>query len=300
MKTTWALVPALSATLLGCVVHPPVQHVVPAARPVEARESTRYFQPPLAVTDPEEAVVRIVGPEMSCSGTVVDDDLVLTALHCVVKRGEGGTFTRELLSPSDLRVELGGDYLPWGYAKVSSVVTPVSEDGKPCVQHRGEGDVAVLVLAGKPVGLSMMTLRLEVAPVVGENLVPMGFGRCAMGAAGFQPEGAGPALYMSDDAIRRRQRSDGKVEWLNSDLFYMRSSICPGDSGGPVLAAGPHGEPSNEIVGVVSQSAMDGDPRTAKGSIMVRVDAFRGLFDRARHIADGTPASELPPVACGR
>jgi hypothetical protein len=133
----------------------------------------------------------------------------------------------------------------------------------------------------------MMSLRFEGPPEVHEKLVPMGFGRCAM----------------SPDAIRRREGKrpergpehvpDPEVGWLNSDTFGMHASICPGDSGGPVIARGSH-----EVVGVISHSAMDGDETTNNASVMVRVDAFRSLFGRARQIADGTPASELPPVAC--
>jgi V8-like Glu-specific endopeptidase len=83
------------------------------------------------------------------------------------------------------------------------------------------------------------------------------------------------------------------VDWLTPERFKMNASICPGDSGGPVHARG-----SPEVVGVVSLSAMDADDRTRNTSIIVRVDAYRGLIDRARHIADGAPSSELPPVTC--
>jgi secreted trypsin-like serine protease len=112
---------------------------------------------------------------------------------------------------------------------------------------------------------------------MGEQLDPVGFGRCAM----------------SEDAIRRRSRAGGRVVGLTAETLEMRASICPGDSGGPVLAKGSH-----EVVGVVSLSAMDGDDRTRKISVMARVDTYRALFANARLIADGASPSEIPPLVC--
>ena len=73
----------------------------------------------------------------------------------------------------------------------------------------------------------------------------------------------------------------------------MTASVCPGDSGGPVLSRGGH-----EIVGVVSLSAMDGDEHTRNASIMARIDSFRPMFNLARQLADGIDRSELPPLSC--
>jgi hypothetical protein len=280
--STIAIVVALVGTL-GCAAHVPVVRLVPAAserEPVVAElpSPAACSSDPNRCYVPEDAVVRLVGPQMTCTGTLVDEDLVLTAVHCVVKRGPSGEFTRDLLDPKELTVELGGDYLPWGHVGVTSIVSLTSDDGRLCGEQGGEGDLAVLVLPRKLVGVGTMTPS-EKPPVVHAVLEPIGFGRCAM----------------SEDAIRRQQREGGQVDWFNATIFQMRASICPGDSGGPVHVRG-----SREIVGVVSLSAMDGDDRTSAQSRMVRVDTYRGLFDRARHIADGTPTSELPPVACSR
>ena len=44
---------------------------------------------------------------------------------------------------------------------------------------------------------------------------------------------------------------------------------------------------SNEIIGVVSLSAMDHDERTRGPSVMARIDAYRSVFNHAKLIADG-------------
>ena len=45
--------------------------------------------PPFELATPEDAIVRIIG-DVSCTGTLIADDRVLTAHHCVVARDEAG------------------------------------------------------------------------------------------------------------------------------------------------------------------------------------------------------------------
>lgn len=144
----------------------------------------------------------------------------------------------------------------------------------PCGEAGGAGDLAVLVLSRKLVGLSTMTPRLDAPPRVGEEVQPVGFGRCAL----------------SPDGIRRKERTGGAVRALSPETMHLDAAICPGDSGGPVFAKG-----SREIVGVISLSAMDHDERTVGPSVMARVDAFRLVFAHAHMTADGLAPNELPP-----
>ena len=216
---------------------------------------------------------------------------MLTAHHCVVRRSEAGELTTTRHRPEDLSIELGGDDLAWGRVGVKAVVTP------PCGHRGGTGDVAVLVLERKLVGVATMTPRLDAPPNVaptdpnvpalpGANDVqhrevavvdPVGFGRCALSSGG----------------VHRRPRLGGPIEAIDKGTFRLRASICPGDSGGPVLVRG-----SSEVVGVVSMSAMDADERTAGISIAARIDSVRSVFAHARAIGDGASPAELPPMAC--
>jgi V8-like Glu-specific endopeptidase len=224
------------------------------------------FSPPFALATPEDAVVRVVGPEQICTGTLVEEDLVLTAHHCVVKHG-----TTERVDATSLQIELGGDYLAWGTVRAKALVAP------PCGAAGGAGDLAILVLERKLVGVTTMAARLDAAPRIGEELDPIGFGRCAL----------------SPDGIHREVRPGGSVRATTSETFVMQAGICPGDSGGPVVTRGTH-----EVVGVISESAMDADARTRNVTILARVDAYRAVFATARQIGDGANAAELPPVVC--
>ncbi len=269
---------ALLALAVGCAL-PNKRARIPTIRPASTLQkeggddvSPRVlFPPPFALAVVEDAIVRIVGPKMTCSGTLIEDDLVLTAHHCLVDRGPHGEFKKTHLSPESIRIELGGDYLPWGSVGVKSIVTPL------CGESGGAGDVAILVLTRKLVGLSTMTPRLDQGPQIGERLDPVGFGRCAM----------------SSDGIRRKARDGGTVRATTSETIELSASICPGDSGGPILSLATY-----EVVGVISLSAMDGDDRTSSPSVFARIDAYRKVFGQARAIADGSSPNELPPLEC--
>ena len=269
---TLAILTALSAASAGCAAN---RHSKIAFRPSadELAADTRLLTQPFALAVPEDAIVRVVGPAMTCTGTVIQDDLILTAHHCLVERGAKGEYLKKLLDPSQVKIELGGDYFAWGEVSVRAVVAP------PCGEAGGAGDVAVLVLKRKLVGLSTMTPRLEGTPKVGEDVYPVGFGRCAL----------------SPDGIRRKERPGGTVRALTGETIHLDASVCPGDSGGPVFAKG-----SREIVGVVSLSAMDHDEKTRGPSVMARIDPYRLVFAHASQIADGTPQNELPPLECAK
>jgi len=228
--------------------------------------------PPAGLASPDDAVVRVVGPQMTCSGTLIDEDLVLTAHHCVVERDPRGSFTSKLVAASAVQVELGGDFLPWGNVGLRAILAP------SCGEAGGKGDIAVLVLERKLVGMATIGVT-DAAPHAGQGVYPQGFGRCAL----------------SDEGIRRREREGGTIMAVNAGTFEAQASICPGDSGGPVLDVRTH-----EVVGVVSLSAMDHDETTRARSVFARVDQAPKLVAYARLVADGADPADMPDLSCDR
>ncbi|AKU97606.1 hypothetical protein AKJ09_04270 [Labilithrix luteola] len=237
----------------------------------EIAADQRLLDQPFALAVPDDAIVRLVGPSMTCTGTLISSDLVLTAHHCVVERGARGEFLTKLVEASQVKVELGGDDFAWGEVNARAIVAP------PCGERGGAGDVAVIVLKRKLVGVPTKTVRLDGPPKIGEEVKPVGFGRCAL----------------STDAIHRRERTGGTIRALTSETIHLDASVCPGDSGGPVFL-----KDTQEILGVVSLSAMDHDERTTGASVMARIDAYRSVFQHASLIADGVEPNELPPLEC--
>jgi Trypsin len=243
--------------------------VRPASR--QAQDDIDLFlAPPVGLAAPGDSVVRVVGPQMTCSGALIAEDLVLTAHHCVVERDAHGGFGSKNLAPSALEVELGGDYLPWGNVGLKAVLAPA------CGEKGGRGDVAVLVLERKLVGMATVTLS-EAGAHAGERVYASGFGRCAL-----SPEG-----------IRRREREAGPITAVGKGTFEVDASVCPGDSGGPVLDLRTH-----EVVGVVSLSAMDYDEATRGRSVFSRVEGIPKLVAYGRLVADGADPGDMPPLSC--
>lgn len=265
------LVPVLVSTslLMGCGHASKRTPVATPASHAEADDRPFTIQPPvdLDVEHPNNAVVRVVS-DVTCSGTLIAEDLVLTAHHCVAERDADGQVLNRDKPPESFMVELGGDDLPWGEVQVRAVVSP------DCGYVSGNGDLAILVLSRKLVGVPTMVPRLEEPPKASEPIVPIGFGRCAL----------------SRGAIHRAERIGGRVAQIEDGKFVAIASVCPGDSGGPVVSPG-----RSDVVGVVSASVMDGDDSTASPSVFVRLDVWPELFSAAREIAEGASPNELPP-----
>ncbi|MGH7297301.1 MAG: trypsin-like serine peptidase [Polyangiaceae bacterium] len=273
---TSLLPPSLvAASLLAGCAHFPLGHASsdPPVRPASAQaqdDIDLLLGPSTSLASPGDSVVRVVGPQMTCSGTLIAEDLVLTAHHCVVVRDARGGFTSKLLAPAALQVELGGDYLPWGNVGLKAVLAPL------CGHAGGKGDVAVLVLERRLVGMTTIAIS-EGGPRPGERIYPAGFGRCAL-----SPEG-----------IRRREREGGQVSNVSRGTFEAEASVCPGDSGGPALDLR-----TREVVGVVSLSAMDYDEGTRGRSVFARVDEIPKLVAYGRLVADGADPGDMPPLSC--
>ncbi len=243
--------------------------VVPAAAESE-RQREFSLDERLAIAQDDDYVVRIIAGEVTCSGTLIEEDRVLTAHHCVAARNKYNDILPKDVEPDEIRVELGGDYLPWGEVGVRAVVAP------PCGYAAGPGDLAILVLERRLIGVATLPPRLDRAPKVGEAIKPVGFGRCALSA----------------DGVRRHQRLGGHVSNLDTHRFKLSAAICPGDSGGPAVSE------NGEVLGVISASVMDGIETTRGRSEFTRLDSWRPVFATAKLIAEGTDPAELPPLAC--
>jgi V8-like Glu-specific endopeptidase len=226
---------------------------------------------PLAVAEPEDYVVRVVSGNVTCSGSLIEEDRVLTAHHCLSQRGRGGSMLELDVAPEDVRVELGGDPFAWGEVAVRAIVAP------DCGYSGGEGDIAILVLERRLVGIATRHVNLGDPPQAGTPIEPIGFGRCLWGGS----------------AGGRAIRKGGPIQEVWKRDFRVEASICPGDSGGPAVS-GTNGE----ILGVISQAAMDANPDTRDRAEFTRVDAWRPIFTQAQAVVDGMSQAELPPVEC--
>ncbi|MFZ5889867.1 MAG: trypsin-like serine peptidase [Myxococcota bacterium] len=244
----------------------------PANAPGEERPSSYPF-PDFRMVGDDDFAVRIVTGSVTCSGALVANDRVLTAHHCVAVRSAKGDIEEQEVEPSAVRVELGGDLLPWGEVEVRAIVAPT------CGHAGGVGDLAILVLSRPLRGIPARHVDLDNAPAKGDSVVPIGFGRCAD----------------ANDGIYRKKRVGSPVHKVFDGRVELDAAICPGDSGGPAVS-----EATGKIVGVVSRSVMDSNEATLGATELARLDTFRPLFAAAAQIAAGVSPSELPPIECRR
>jgi hypothetical protein len=243
-------------------------HATPAATQEEfyrPRSSSR----PIPSSLSDEAVVRVLSHGVGCSGTLITNNLVLTAHHCMVERDSNGEIVDQDLPPSALEVEVGGDYHPGATVAVVAAVAP------PCGYRGGNGDIAVLVLSRRLLGFSVMPVRLASPPRTGEPIEPLGFGRCPL----------------SSEASHRIRHEGGNIDDLSPFTLSASASICPGDSGGPARS-----RVTGEAIGVVSAGIMDDSDQTRDAATFTRLDAWRSLFAKAQLIADGSTNAESRPI----
>jgi V8-like Glu-specific endopeptidase len=262
-----------AATLgaMGCLKLPgPPTPVAPAAFDDGSAPGERLGLP-LGVATPEDYVVRVVAGSVTCSGSLLDEERVLTAHHCVSVRSKGPVSLAEDLPAAGVRVELGGDPFAWGEVGVRAIIAPT------CGHAAGEGDIAILVLERRLLGVATRAARLNAPPVAGTTITPIGFGRCAFGSSNGG----------------RMLREGGAIADLYPHTFRLEASICPGDSGGPAVD-----DATGEIVGVISAAAMDGSDTTSGRAEFTRLDAWRPLFTQAELVVQGWDPNELPPVEC--
>jgi V8-like Glu-specific endopeptidase len=249
--------------------HPHPKTPQAASRDAESTEDD-LIGLPLAIATDEDYVVRVVSGSVTCSGSLIEEDRVLTAHHCLSQRGRTGNMLDLDVAPESVRVELGGDPFAWGEVGVRAVIAPT------CGYAGGEGDIAILVLERRLIGVATRKTALDDPPQVGTPIQPIGFGRCFWGGSGG-----------------RTVRSGGAIENVWKRDFRVEASICPGDSGGPAVDLG-----TGNILGVISEAVMDADPKTKGEAEFTRLDAWRPLFTQAQAVVDGMSQAELPPLDC--
>ncbi len=200
--------------------------------------------------------------EIACSGTVVAPNLVLTAAHCAVNVQTGGP-----METSGYQVVTGA--VNWTsperqLSKVSRILLfpRYSLSGRSA----GFGDAALLVLSTPTTAPAIRLASTANAPTLrtGTHALIVGWGETYYGQ-----------LELTESLNWARTVLEGnRCEGLPGricaiDFPKFESGVCHGDSGGPLLAAGPRGQGLIEI-GIAQ--AVFGNCLTTRPGIFTRAD----------------------------
>ncbi len=238
-------------------------------------------------TAPDDWIVHVVAKDGSCSGALVEPGVVLTAQHCVTAHDH---LVR--LAPGDVRVELGGDYLPWGRVGVVAIVRC------PCWNETARGDIAALVLETQlPMQVAARPARVVAEPMFDEDMLASGFGS-------YDGAKVVPDTNWSQRALFRGYHS-GVTTAVLDGAFVVSGLARPGDSGGPVWS-----RQTGDVVGIVSRGTegqRSGDPAASPAeadedpvpyTLAARVDTCAGVLARAHALSAGWPEGRWPSVVC--
>ena len=253
---------------------------------------------------PEDAVVLLVindgQSQGACSGSLIAQNLVLTARHCVshvsdqgfacdVKGnllGGGGTQIGADHDPSTIGVYYGNQRPGFGDSPLAKGVKIFHPEAKTLCNT----DIA-LVLLDVSIDGEIAKIRLDSPPVNNETFTAVGWG-VAVGDPYPNIRQHRPKV-----PIKHVGPYEGSFEAVPPNEFQIGEAICSGDSGGPVMATS-----TNAILGVVSRggngTSSPTDPAAGcmNGSnFYTRVDSFRDLILGAFAEAGADPWLEGGP-----
>ncbi len=237
----------------------------------------------------------------SCTGTLLNERLVLTARHCVAETDESAACDVKgvPLALGEIRSNHKADtlYIFTGTQRPdfrTGDVTPdgeglkiIDDGGKNLCNH----DIALIVLKDPVKNAKIAPIRLDDPIKKGETVTVIGWG----------------VTDVTSQPDVRQQRTGIKVMEIGPDdtsqlavppnEFSVGESICSGDSGGPALAS------TGAIIGIVSRggNATRPDPRNPASScingenLYTKVSSFKPLIMQAFEAVGAEPWLENGP-----
>lgn len=266
----WSGACALLGLAAACAAGPsPDEAAGATAAPIVAGKSS---------DDSQDAVIRldryVTGGIQSCSGTLIAENLVLTARHCVTDTADGG-----FACSIDGKGTAGGNLKADFPANEILVFTGVKRiEGTSKAAARGSKiihddatnlcnhDLALIVLDRKIEGAKIAQVRLDKPVEKNATFTAVGWGVASktpipdtrQQRAGVKVVVVGPG------------KNNGGLEVPDGE-FMVGESICEGDSGGPALDTD-----SGAVIGVVSRggNGMQPDPNNPAASCFGAVNFY--------------------------
>jgi V8-like Glu-specific endopeptidase len=202
-----------SHTLLLAFISSLLLHLAASGDAISQEVSAKLLGGFHAPTAAGARVAFIMSSESACTGTLVGKNLVLTAAHCVYDDGD----------PANYRVFVGGSRQP-----VESLWYDSGFDKSLPIVEARPYDIGMIVLARNVTKSSPIPVLVGRKPRARQRLIVAGYGLNER-----DPNRA--KTYKDFFKIGEIQVADEDDEMIYSVHRPTRTSVCPGDSGGPAI-----------------------------------------------------------------
>jgi len=222
--------------------------------------------------------------QQGCTGTLIGDDLILTAAHCVTQLSER-IETGDAASAT-LKVVFGADPFGAPAARLHDVVG-IRRHENYTARNENRNDLAVVRFRGpRPPGAQTVSLATRADLQTTMKAVVAGYGR----TNGQKDDAAGKAGRLHAAPVPAVIVDAAKPEFIS---FQEGSGACFGDSGGPLLVKDAGGKPV--LIGVVAvapEASKAEDHCTASVISYTNVSVYAAWIDAAAKALASVPATD--------
>lgn len=220
---------------------------------------------------PYQASIQSTSGSHFCGGSIIGDDMILTAAHCM--EGVDG-------NNPDMQVRVGAHSLTDGSGQVIQVATTYTHQEYPNLSK----DVAVLKLTEKITNKNAQVIALaddaffNATVTAGTSMTVSGWGTLQSGGQSPDKLQEVSIPFVTNEICNEASAYNGQIQDTEICAGYAQGGkdSCQGDSGGPLVV-----NDGNRLVQVGVVSWGDGCAVAEKYGVYANIASLRGWIDNA-------------------